>query len=384
MADALPNPDSGAAGTEYQTIAALRSLGHHVDEVWGDELSQRVRHGNLHYLLELPIVYRSAMLARLRETSYDVVHVNQPHGYLAAKHLRLSGRKAVFVHRSHGFEGRVNAVLRPWQARYGGSRPPLPKRVATRIMERLLEINNRSIAKYADGHIVSASLCASYMTSHYHVEAKRIATIAQAAPTLFREQPIAAFDTERLNRLLYIGQFAFIKAPMMVAKIFESVLEKRPEVTLTWVCDAKHHQDAASLLSPQARERTRFMDWSSQQSLIDLYDRHGIFLFPSFFEGFGKAFLEAMVRGLIVVASDEGGAHDLIENNVNGCVAAVGDVAQFAACCLQVQSNPARAGELSAAARQTALQYSWSRVAVETANFYKRVYRMKNGASLDA
>ena len=54
MANVAPNPNSGAAGTEFQTIKALRELGHTVDDVWTDELSHHLGHFNLYNLLELP------------------------------------------------------------------------------------------------------------------------------------------------------------------------------------------------------------------------------------------------------------------------------------------------------------------------------------------
>ena len=78
MANVAPNPSSGAAGTEFQTIKALRELGHTVDDVWTDELSHHLGHFNLYNLLELPLAYRNALRKRLQSTKYDVVHVNQP------------------------------------------------------------------------------------------------------------------------------------------------------------------------------------------------------------------------------------------------------------------------------------------------------------------
>ncbi len=80
MADVLCNPDSGAAGTEYQTIQALKSLGHDVEPVWAGDLRRRIAHGNLHYLFSFR-AYEQQMLRRLNGKSFDVVHVNQPHGY---------------------------------------------------------------------------------------------------------------------------------------------------------------------------------------------------------------------------------------------------------------------------------------------------------------
>ena len=98
MANVEPNPNSGAAGTELQTINAMQKLGHKVDAIWQDNLSHIIKHGNLHNLIELPIAYRRIMRERLRLTDYDVIHVDQPHGYLAAK--ALISKKCVFIHRS--------------------------------------------------------------------------------------------------------------------------------------------------------------------------------------------------------------------------------------------------------------------------------------------
>jgi glycosyltransferase involved in cell wall biosynthesis len=106
--------------------------------------------------------------------------------------------------------------------------------------------------------------------------------------------------------------------------------------------------------------------------LRDVYDAHGIFLCPSFFEGFGKVFLEAMSRGLCVVASDVGGMHDVITSGTDGVVVPPGDANAIADSVQAIVCNPARASAMSVAAAVTARQYSWERVARELAAFYER------------
>src|SRR5258706_14293267 len=115
MSDTQEEPNSGAAGTEFQTITALRELGHDVDAVWADSLSHKIAHGNLHYVFELPFTYRQEMLRRLERKQYDVIHVNQPHGYLAAMMIRRRKMPPAFIHRSHGFELRVEVDLQRWR-----------------------------------------------------------------------------------------------------------------------------------------------------------------------------------------------------------------------------------------------------------------------------
>ena len=102
-----------------------------------------------------------------------------------------------------------------------------------------------------------------------------------------------------------------------------------------------------------------------------VYDEHGIFLFPSFFEGFGKAFLEAMSRGLVVLASNNGGMRDVIKNGQNGFLFKTGDCRQMADFAIQLVANSDLAGRISKEARKSSLSYSWHRVAIETASFYE-------------
>lgn len=371
MSDTPEAPNSGAAGTEFQTIKALRELGHDVDVVWGDSQSQKIAHGNLHYLFELPFTYRQEMLRRLERKDYDVIHVNQPHGYLAARTIRRRKTRALFIHRSHGFELRAASDLRPWQERYDHDGRPLTRKIASKILARALSHNCRSIVRYADGHIVSASQCREFLHEQMDVPIERIAVIPQAAANSFLEQPAPTMTAERLTRVLYVGQFAFFKAPMIVASAIDELSNAEGQIEFTWVCSRNDHAKVRAMLTGRARDRVRLLDWMTQEELMQVYDSHGVFLFPSFFEGFGKVFLEAMSRGLCVVAADNGGAHDVITHEVDGLLTPTGDVEAMTKGCLRLISNPEEAIEISHAAAETARSYTWERVARETVAFYE-------------
>ena len=386
MADVRPDPDSGAAGTEWQTAAALRELGPTVDTLWSEDLSHRIRHGNLHYLLELPIAYQRAMVHQFKTAHYDVVHVNQPHGYLAAMALRRRAPEAVFVHRSHGFEGRVVAALAPWRHEMRDPRP-VWQRGASDVLQRLLGFNNRMITTHADGHIVSATECSRFLESHHGVDPWRIAVIPQAAPAFFHASA-PDLDAERACRLLYVGQFAFFKAPFLVARVAQAVLQQLPAARFTWVCAQQHHAEAKALFTDATvLPRVSFVPWQDQQVLRDLYDAHAIFLFPSLFEGFGKAFIEAMTRGLCVVASDNGGMKDVIRHGENGILAETGDVQGMTDACIRLMRSPAEMAAMGSRARQTGRRLTWDLVARRTLDFYERLIELKrettgNGVSV--
>lgn len=371
MSDTPADPNRGAAGTEVRTILALRAMGHDVDAIWSDTLGRRIQHGNLHILLEQPKAYERAVVAALRRKEYDVVHVNQPHGFRAARAVHRISPKTVFIHRSHGFELNVEETLRPWIEKFGSDERNALRRAATRALAPLLRRHSQAIAREADGHVVSSSIDAAFLHERMGVPREKIATIPQAAPDSFLETTAPPMTAQRLRRVLNVGQFAFVKGPMIAAAAMNELAAAQPDLRFTWVCDRASEASIRALLTAEANAMLEVVPWTTQEALRDLYDAHGVFLFPSFFEGFGKAFLEAMSRGLCVVASDAGGMHDVITSGTDGVLVPPGDANAVADSVLAIVRDPAHASAMSAAAALTARRYTWGRVARELTAFYE-------------
>ncbi len=378
-ANVPPDPNAGASGTVFQMNAALRRLGHDVEEVWSTELGRRIRHGNLHYLLELPLTYRRALQNRLKQRRYDVVEFNQPHAYLAAAEFRRRRIPGVFVNRSHGHEVRSEEALAPWRQESGVATPRGIRGMASRWIRVLLDRQWNRIARTADGFHVSCEDDGRFLRERYQVPAERIGVITQGVPDLFLDSPPQPFTSQRLHRLLYVGQLAFFKAPRMLARVVSTLLAKHMALTMTWVCSREHHLQAIDLLDPDVRSRVTLLDWMSQDQLLSVLDQHGVFLFPSFFEGFGKAPLEAMSRGLCVVASNTGGMRDFIHDGHSGALVPVGCPDMMTQAVEQLLMHPATAGAMSQAARESALQHRWERCAQDLVRFYRSLLHQKTG-----
>lgn len=376
-ADVPPDPDAGASGTVFQMNAALRRLGHQVDEIWASDLAHRIRHGNLHYLFELPRAYRRAMRASALATEYDVIELNQPHAYLAAQDHRRRRRHSVFVNRSHGHEVRSEESLERWRRAIEVRPKPLLRRIASHCIRRLLDRQWDKIARTADGFHVSCREDRDFLAERYGVAAERIGLVSQGIPKAFIETAPRPLDNGRMARLLYVGQFAFFKAPMMVARAAERLLLDRQDMTMTWVCSCTHHAEVRRLFQEDPGGRLRLLDWMPQDDLVRVYDEHGFFLFLSFFEGFGKTPLEAMARGLCVVASETGGMRDFIQHGRTGMLVAVGEPNMAAECVLELLQDPARCRTMSAAAREAATQHTWDRCARDVTEFYEHLLRRK-------
>lgn len=372
-----PDPDSGAAGTEWQTIHALRARGHEVDEIWAGDLGRRIRHGNLHYLLELPYRYRDVIGERCASKRFDVIHVNQGHCYLAAARHRHERRPGVFVCRSHGLDDHMERVLKPWRSRLGVRGRSGPKALAGEAIDRLLHRHDRLAYRDADGVLVSSSIDEAYLRDQMHVAAERIGRIAQAPAAAFVATPASPMGGERLKRLLHVGGFAYWKGVHAVAESLNRLARRHVDWRMTWVCRSEEQAHVLQLLSPDVRDRLELVAWVTQQQLCRIYDQHGIFLSPSLFEGFGKVFIEAMARGMCVIGTHAGGMPDVIEDGRSGYLVGFNDADAIVQRIEALWRNPAAAAALSAHAAARANAYSWDRVARDTEAFYERLFAHK-------
>lgn len=107
----------------------------------------------------------------------------------------------------------------------------------------------------------------------------------------------------------------------------------------------------------------------TQPELAELYRSADIFLFTSWYEGFGMPPLEAMSSGLPVVCTRCGGTEVYTEEGVNAMLANPGDVQGLADGVKYLLDHPAERNTLSQRARSTAMQFS-SKVATDRLEQY--------------
>lgn len=364
------DPNSGAAGTVFATNAALRKLGHDVDEVWSEQLGpRRIAHGNLHSLLEQPRAFRKEVARAVAGHDYDVVIISQPQGYLAAEYLKRIKFPGVVLNRSHGLELRVDAILPEWHRRLGVPESRLPW--LTKMLRPLLHRQSARAVRAFDGFVLPCREDLEFLKDKFPHIAENAVVIHHGVPDEFLERPVLEMTSSRQKRLLYVGQYAFIKGHDLLVQIVSQSLRKWPELTMTWVTDQWAHEKIISRLDPSIRDRVTLSNWVAQSELIPLLDSHGVFIFPSFFEGYGKAFAEAIARGMFVVASDTGGMRDLLQS-VPYSLCPVGDVDAFVNNIGSIMQTEVKTG-LAAEAAQRVGHLSWANCAKQFVDFSQKL-----------
>jgi glycosyltransferase involved in cell wall biosynthesis len=100
-----------------------------------------------------------------------------------------------------------------------------------------------------------------------------------------------------------------------------------------------------------------------------------IFSLPSWDEGFGIVYLEAMASGKPIIGCAGEGVEDFVEHKRTGWLVKPRDVDSLVEALDYLLSNPQEARAIGERARQVALQYTWERNAERTIEVYKEVLR---------
>lgn len=377
VADVPPDPDAGASGTQVRLVQWLRALGHDVDAVWSDDLPHRIRHPNSHDVFEKPYNYRNLIRRRWRSNCYDVVCVNQPMGYLAARDHRRWHRPGIFVRWSMGLEYGLEQALREWLPKWGLRKRSPWKELPGRMLDWIVYRQEVSIARHADAHIVLCEKDREILTGHFGIPQELTANVLQAPLESFQETESLPMTPARQAKILTAGQFIPYKGYPHTAMAVNAILNADPAVRFTWAGCSNSLPVIRTLIEPQLQDRISVPGKLGDIEFRQMFDDHGIFLFPSINEGFGKTFLEAMARGLCVVATNVGGMRDVIRQGENGFLVEPGDVPSMVRHIQSLQRDFQLARRISEAAVESSRKYTWKRVAQETAEFCRKVLHTK-------
>lgn len=152
--------------------------------------------------------------------------------------------------------------------------------------------------------------------------------------------------------LMHVSNFRPVKRVMDVIETFARVHAVMPS-KLILIGDGPD-RDAAMNRARELRLLQDVYALGKQEHIENYLSCSDIMLFPSEYESFGLAALEAMASECIVVASRGGNLRELIEHGVDGFTAEVGDVESMARDCIEILRDDARRTEMGRRARQKA------------------------------
>jgi len=163
-------------------------------------------------------------------------------------------------------------------------------------------------------------------------------------------------------RLLYVGRLAPEKGVEVLldafARIRAAIPEAPPRLTIAG------YDYRGGVYGDQFRSRVEAQPYAPAvtfaghvpygPALFGLYDAHDVLVLPSFTEGFPQVVLEAMARGVPVVATSVGGVPRVLTDRVNGRLVEPGDAEAVARAVCDLVRDEAVAGRLAAEGQDTA------------------------------
>ncbi|MCS7315271.1 MAG: glycosyltransferase family 1 protein [Bryobacterales bacterium] len=239
----------------------------------------------------------------------------------------------------------------------------------------------RTVARAA--HVLTGSeFSARAIARHYRGSAPEITVIPHAAASMFR--PVARETAAAKVRwrfgieppfLLAVGDLQPRKNQAGLVEAFAGLLRVLPGSKLRLVLAGKPTAYAARVRAAAVRlgvaERTHFLGYVSDEDLLYLYNACELFVFPSWYEGFGIPLLEAMACGAPVVCSNRSALPEVAD-----AAALFFDPASTEQM-VRAMRDALLADELRLRLKrlglQRAAQFTWQRTAEQTLRIYRRV-----------
>jgi 1,4-alpha-glucan branching enzyme len=177
--------------------------------------------------------------------------------------------------------------------------------------------------------------------------------------------------------LLFFGRLVPEKGIDVLVEALPQVQKHVPGVRLAVLGSGPYRRELeAQVKALQLSEVVYFGGFARQRQRNLWLEYADLAVFPSRYEPFGIAALEAMAAGVPVVASKVGGMADFVISDRNGVAVPPGDPAALAEAIVNVLTDAKRAKSLVTQALVDVRHYGWDQIARRTAHTYQRLIRV--------
>ena len=160
------------------------------------------------------------------------------------------------------------------------------------------------------------------------------------------ETPTKITSPKTTKRFITISRLSEHKGVDLLIKAFIEIKNDLPEWRLEIFGDGPY--------KPTITEHLRGATNDVWQTLSE----GGIFVFPSMYEGYPNACIEALAAGLPVIASECNGVKDVIVNDYNGILVPVGDIKALSKDMKKLAKNPQKMKAIASHAQEIIAAHS--------------------------
>lgn len=317
------------------------------------------------HLLNIKNVEVDALDVRKEDISkYDLVHYQKFHPYFLSIPLFKKGKSVLTIH------DLIYLIY--------------PKAYPSGVWGKLVYWLQRMLVKKMDAIITISETSKKDIVRFLDIPADKITVIHLAAGEKYKQikengllKSVKAKYNLPEKFVLYVGDVNYNKNVLTLCKACKQV--KIPLVIVGKQAAAKDFDRTHSETQPLVKLLREYgedkniirLGFVPDEDLVTIYNLATLYAQPSYYEGFGLPLLEAFVCGTPVVASKIQ-AH--VEIAGDACLYAdPKDPADFAEKIEQVLKDSNLRKELIAKGKGKAKEYSWDKVAKDTADVYNKV-----------
>lgn len=173
--------------------------------------------------------------------------------------------------------------------------------------------------KVSDIIITVSEYSKSDIIKHYKIDPNKIKVVLQSANKIFHPRQISEVEKKSFKEkykltekvVLYVGMIENRKNVYAILKIADLFAQKRTDLIFILIGKIGYGGDKIKTEINKRRNVIHLMN-IDDETLAKFYNISDVFLFPSFYEGFGYPPLEAMQSGLPVIASDNTSLKEII------------------------------------------------------------------------
>lgn len=175
-------------------------------------------------------------------------------------------------------------------------------------------------------------------------------------------------------RIVFAGRFVAQKNPLAIVRVLSMIKD------IDWTCSMlgdgpMSDEVKAEIEKTGLRARFHLTGWVTPADVLDKFSRSDILFMPSFSEGLPVVGVDALMKGLAIVASRIGGFLDLVDQDVNGCLVEVQDEAGFASALKDLLSNQDRLLRFRLASLEKAQDFEIGKIVDQYEGMLQKIIR---------
>lgn len=243
----------------------------------------------------------------------------------------------------------------------------LPDTVMAKTIEKVVTPYTRSILKYLDGFTAVSSAAAEYISTLTDEPIKIIPNGIDLTKYQARsEQP----DNKTI---LFIGRLEKRKGVKYLLRAFRELIKHQPDASLVLVGDGPERPKLELAVESWGLTNVKFEGFVSEAKKLKLLREASVFCSPALYgESFGIVLLEAMARGVPVVAGDNPGYSSVMTGVGAQSLVNPRHSREFAACLQKFLADDKLRQRWLVWANKNVQQYNYPKVVDMYENFYRR------------